>query len=53
MTSVDILDVYSEEWSDFMNLDLIMRPSKLFDKTFKWACKDGIPAHTSRVLTEF
>jgi len=25
-----------------MNLDLPMRPSKLFDKTFKWTCKEGL-----------
>jgi hypothetical protein len=47
--TVDILDVYSEEWSDFMNIDLIMRPSKLFDRKFEWTCQDGIPKNIGKI----
>ena len=34
INQVDLFDVYSEEWSDFLNIDLKMRPSILFDSKF-------------------
>jgi len=50
---VDILDVYSEEWSDYLNIDLQMRPSLLFDKGFRWHSKAGLPANFKNVIQEF
>ena len=51
---VEILDVYQEEWSDFLNMDLKMRPSKLFfEKNFHWTAKEGFCKNISKVLSEF
>jgi len=33
---VEILDVYTEEWSDYFGINLMMRPSLLCEKDFVW-----------------
>lgn len=47
------MEVYSEEWSDFLNIDLAMRPSKLFGKNFPWHCREGIVKNIEMIKDEF
>lgn len=54
LQNVDILEVYSEEWSDYVNIDIKMRPSLLLlDKAFQWHCKTGIVENMSQIVEEF
>ena len=50
---MDILDVYSEEWTDLVNINLKMQPSLLMKNNFRWHCKEGFPANIEKVMNEF
>lgn len=54
INNAEIFEVYSEEWSDYLNIDLKMRPSKIFDKTFEWTSKNGInSSNIGSVIEDF
>lgn len=50
---VEILDVYTEDWSDYFGMNLMMRPSTLCDKDFNWHSEKGIIKNLDLVLQEF
>jgi adenylate kinase len=50
--NVELSDVIDEEWSEYLNLDLRIKTSKVFaDATF-WHCREGINKRTMTMLNQ-
>ena len=50
---VDVVDVYSLEWADYLNIDLKMRPSRLLTDDEDVAREGGFLGRIQRVWQEF
>lgn len=50
--NLELSDVIDEEWSEYLNLDLKMKTSKIFTDADFWHCKDGINSKTMQMLNE-
>jgi adenylate kinase len=49
IANVEILDVYTEEWSDYFGMNMSMRPSTLCEHDFQWHAKEGIVKNLDKV----
>ena len=50
--NVELSDVVYEEWSEYMNLDLKIKTSKVFADAPFWHCKEGINKRTMSMLNQ-
>ena len=41
------------QWTRFLGIDVMLKPSKFLDEEFEWYCKEGIPANSKKLLEEF
>lgn len=41
------------KWQGHLNIDIMLKQSKIIDEDFEWHCKEGIPANIPKLLQEF
>jgi adenylate kinase len=49
---VELSDVVEEEWSEFLSIDLKIRPSSLIREQLTWHCRKGICKQTMEMLNQ-
>ena len=41
------------QWTRYLGIDVMLKPSKFIDSEFEWHCKEGIPTNSKKLLEEF
>ena len=41
------------QWTRYLGIDVMLKPSKFIDSEFEWHCKEGIPSNSKKLLEEF
>ena len=41
------------QWTRYLGIDVMLKPSKFIDAEFEWHCKEGIPSNSKKLLEEF